>query len=127
MRARVLQADLTKDRSPAPSDCRLPLCPWGWLSRWSGPTAGDKEHRPPGLSLKRNTEGQKAEAGVFFRKEIFAAATVWESLLSTAVRPGQEAPPSHCSLWSEANTFEDRKGRGEVSIKAAVEFRRWAH
>lgn len=82
------------------------------MSRWSGPTAGEKKQRLPELSLKRNTEGQKAEAGVFFRKEIFAAATVWESLLSPAVRPSQEAPPP-TALSGQRQTLL-RTGRGEV-------------
>lgn len=58
---------------------------------------------------------------MFFRKEIFAAVTVWESRLGPAVQPGRKCPLPP-ARWSQANTFEDRKGRGEVSIKAAVEF-----
>lgn len=86
----------------------------GWAQR------GASECSCPGAP-QRNAEGQKAEAGVFFRKEIFAAVTVWESRLAPQSAPPGSAP-SRLARWSEANTFEDRKGRGEVSIKAAVEF-----
>lgn len=122
MRDRVLLPDPTEDSTPAH---RRPLTippslgaagPGGWAQ-------GEAEEcRLPRLSGEK-PEGQKAAAGVFFRKEIFAVVTVWESPLSPAVRPSQEAPPpAPLAGPVEANTFEDRKGRGEVSIKAAVEF-----
>lgn len=64
------------------------------------------------LSLETNKEGRKAEAGVFFRKEIFTAVTVWESWLSSAVRLSQEVPPPTV-LTGQKQTLL-RTGRGEV-------------
>lgn len=66
----------------------------------------------PRLSLERNTEGRKAEAGVFFRKEIFAAVTVWESWLNPSGRHSQEVPPP-TALTGQKQTLL-RTGRGEV-------------
>lgn len=83
-------------------------CPGGL-----GPQLEAKKQRLPRRSLKRNPERQKAEAGIFFRKEIFTAVTVWESLLSPAVRPSQEAPPP-TALTGQRQTLL-RTGRGEVS------------
>ncbi|XP_064352902.1 uncharacterized protein LOC135323368 [Camelus dromedarius] len=87
---------------------------------------------PSGLSCshKDATKSRAASASTFWetephkestqRKEIFAAVTVWESRRpSSPAQPGSTPP---AALGSEANTSEDRKGRGEVSIKAAVEF-----
>ena len=69
--------------------CELPSHPWPGVQGGAGPTAGGE--RGVFLSGEKH-EGQKAEASVFFRKEIFAAVTVWESRLGPAVRPSQEAP-----------------------------------
>lgn len=104
------------DQGQQPGAALTPRVPPVVVQVGRGPGAG-----LPRAPLERNAEGRKAEAVVFFRKEILAALTVWKS------RPAQQSgaarkcplPPAH---WSEANTFEDRKGRGEVSIKAAVEF-----
>lgn len=59
---------------------------------------------------------------MFFRKEIFAALTAWESGLGP-VRAARKAPPS--ALWWKANTFEERKVRGEESMSTAVGLRAW--
>lgn len=92
VRDRVLLPDPTEDSTPAH---RRPLTippslgaggPGGWAQ---GEAEEWRLPRPSG----EKPEGQKAAAGVFFRKEIFAVVTVWESRLSPAVRPSQEAPP----------------------------------
>lgn len=73
MRGRVLLPVLLPDPT---GYCKLPPT--------HGPVIqGDHSWRlSGGVSGEKKYEGRKAEASMFFRKEIFAAVTVWES------RPG---------------------------------------
>lgn len=73
------------------------------------------DHAPLGTARVLGCLERPRERLPCLRKETLAPLTVWEAQL------GQEAAPPAGLAGPPANTFEDRKGRGEVSVEAAVE------